>query len=62
MDIAGIGALVTGHSSGGPQQQQMEVALLSNTLDMVQENAQLLVQMMERSVQPHLGSSIDVRL
>ncbi|GGD86514.1 YjfB family protein [Paenibacillus nasutitermitis] len=61
MNIAGIGALLTGQPSGGPQQQQVELALLDSTLDMVQENAQHLVQMMERSVQPHLGSSIDIR-
>lgn len=61
MDIGGIGALVTGQSSSALQ-QQVGIAVLGKALDSQQENAQSLVQMMERSVQPHLGGSIDIRM
>lgn len=37
------------------------VAVLAKTLDTVEESGELMIQMMEQSVTPHLGANIDIR-
>lgn len=37
------------------------IAVLAKTLDTVEESGELMIQMMEQSVTPHLGANIDIR-
>ena len=39
---------------------QCNIALLSKTLDTVEESGDLMIKMMEQSVTPHLGGNIDI--
>lgn len=39
---------------------QYNVAMLAKTLDTVEESGALMLQMMEQSVNPHLGQTIDI--
>ncbi|MBP3610495.1 MAG: YjfB family protein [Lachnospiraceae bacterium] len=39
---------------------QYSVAMLSKTLDTVEESGAMMIQMMEQSVNPHLGQNIDI--
>lgn len=41
---------------------QAAVAVASQAKDMIEQNGAGLVRMMENSVTPHVGSSIDVKL
>ena len=36
------------------------VAMLAKTLDTVEESGAMMIQMMEQSVNPHLGQNIDI--
>lgn len=38
------------------------VAMLAKTLDTVQESGDQMIQMMEQSVHPNLGQTIDIRV
>ena len=40
----------------------IDMSLLKKTLDMVEVNGDMLTQMMEQSVNPPIGSNIDIRL
>ncbi len=40
----------------------IDMSLLKKTLDMVEVNGDMLTQMMEQSVNPLIGSNIDIRL
>lgn len=40
----------------------ISVAVLSKNLDTIEKAGQNLIQMMEQSVQPHLGNNIDFRI
>lgn len=57
MDIA---ALSTGMSQTSLA-QAASVKVLSMAKDHTSEQGQALVQMMEKSVQPHLGGQLDIR-
>ncbi|WP_069290264.1 YjfB family protein [Paenibacillus polymyxa] len=57
MDIA---ALSTGMSQASLA-QAVSVKVLSMAKDQAGEQGQALVQMMEKSVQPHLGGQLDIR-
>ena len=39
---------------------QYNVAMLVKTLDTVEESGDLMIKMMEQSVNPHLGQNIDI--
>ena len=39
---------------------QYSVAMLSKTLDTVEESGNMMIKMMEQSVTPHLGQNIDI--
>lgn len=41
---------------------QVSVALLSKTLDTAEQTNAKMIQMMEQSVQPNLGQTIDIRI
>ncbi|MGG1617233.1 YjfB family protein [Paenibacillus sp. NRS-1782] len=57
MDIA---ALSTGMSQASLA-QAVSVKVLSMAKDQAGEQGQALIQMMEKSVQPHLGGQLDLR-
>ncbi|WP_348623435.1 YjfB family protein [Paenibacillus peoriae] len=57
MDIA---ALSTGMSQASLA-QAVSVKVLSMAKDQASDQEQALVQMMEKSVQPHLGGQLDIR-
>lgn len=40
----------------------VNVAVLSKSLDTVDQLGQSLISMMEQSVQPHLGQALDIKL
>lgn len=40
----------------------IDTSMLKKSLDMVETNGAMLVKMMEQSVNPNIGSNIDVRL
>ena len=39
---------------------QYNIAVLSKTLDTVEESGTMMIKMMEQSVSPHLGQNIDI--
>ncbi len=41
--------------------QEANVSLIKKTLDQAETNSDNVVKMLERSVQPHLGESMDLR-
>ncbi|WP_270180481.1 YjfB family protein [Alkalihalobacillus sp. CinArs1] len=57
MDIAALSVVL----NQAKVQQQVDVSLTKKALNQAQENSNGLVKMMEQSVQPHLGGSIDIK-
>lgn len=39
---------------------QYNVAMLSKTLDTMEQSGDMMIQLMEQSVNPHLGQNIDI--
>ena len=58
MDIPGLSVAM----SQANDINDVNIAVLSKTLDTVEESGELMIQMMEQSVNPHLGANIDVRV
>lgn len=58
MDIPGLSVAM----SQANVVNDVSIAVLSKTLDTVEESGELMIQMMEQSVNPHLGANIDVRV
>lgn len=58
MDIPGLSVAM----SQANVVNDVNIAVLSKTLDTVEESGELMIQMMEQSVNPHLGANIDVRV
>ncbi|MNO90235.1 hypothetical protein D3C76_817420 [compost metagenome] len=58
MDIA---ALSTGLSQTNLK-QAVSISVLKMSKDQAEINGQALIKMMEQSVQPHLGSNIDMKV
>ena len=58
MDIAALSVVM----AQGQVQQQASVSLAAKVMDTAEVNAQNLIQMMEQSVNPNLGQSIDLKL
>lgn len=61
MDIGNVANAVSS-ATNGSLQVQVGVALLAKSLDIVEQQGQLIVQLMEQSVQPHLGKSLDIKV
>ena len=40
----------------------IDISILKKSLDAVEQNGDFLIQMMEQSINPNLGSNIDIRL
>lgn len=40
----------------------IDISILKKTLDSISTNGDMLIQMMEQSVNPNIGSNIDIRL
>lgn len=63
MNIAAIGSSDISLSvSGTSNMNAIDTALLRKSLDAVETNGAMLTQMMEQSVNPNIGSNIDIRL
>ena len=58
MDIPGLSVAM----SQANVINDVNIAVLSKTLDTVEESGELMIQMMEQSVNPHLGANIYVRV
>lgn len=58
MDIA---ALSTGMSQAGLA-QAVSMKVVAMAKDQATEQGQAMIQMMEKSVQPHLGGQLDIRV
>lgn len=56
MDIPALSMSMAQHNV----ETQFGVAMLAKSLDLVEESGDAMVQMMEQSVNPNLGSNIDV--
>ena len=41
---------------------EYSIAMLSKSLDTMEEHGDMMVKMMERSVTPHLGQNIDISI
>ncbi|MBW7476039.1 YjfB family protein [Paenibacillus oenotherae] len=61
MDIQSISAAASGQAMA-QLKQQAGIAVMAKSLDNMQLQGQLLIKMMEQSVQPHLGGNLDIRL
>lgn len=57
MDVAGVSTVMSQSSLA----QNVSLALTKKTIDTANESSQSLIKMMELSVNPNLGSSLDVR-
>lgn len=63
MNIAAIGnSDISLSVSGTSNMNAIDTALLKKSLDAVETNGAMLTQMMEQSVNPNIGSNIDIRL
>lgn len=60
-DIMDIAALSTAMSQANLA-TQVSVAVTGKVMDMAEVSGDQMVKALEQSVQPHLGSNIDVRL
>ncbi|CAH1217949.1 hypothetical protein PAECIP111893_04336 [Paenibacillus plantiphilus] len=61
MDIQSISSAASGQAMS-QLKQQAGIAVMAKSLDNMQLQGQLLIKMMEQSVQPHLGGNLDIRL
>lgn len=41
---------------------QIDISMLKKSIDTVEQSGAMLIQMMEQSINPNLGSNIDIRL
>lgn len=57
MDIAAVSSAMSAQSLS----EQIDISLTRKTMDVANENSQNLIKMMELSVNPHLGSNLDLR-
>lgn len=56
--VGSIGLSVTDVDS----MNMIDISILKKSLDTVEQNGDFLIQMMEQSINPNLGSNIDIRL
>ncbi len=67
MDIAAVSSALSAVSSYAPSSvgsvaQAVSVEMLDQAMDMNEAMNSQLISLMEQSVNPHLGGSIDIRL
>lgn len=67
MDIAAVSSALSAVSSYGPYPtaslgQAVSIKMLDQTMELSEAMNTQLVQMMEQSVNPHLGGSLDIRI
>lgn len=67
MDIAAVSSALSAVSAYGPYPtanigQAVSIKMLDQTMEMSEAMNAQLVQMMEQSVNPHLGGSLDIRI
>ena len=61
MNISSVGSI--GLSVSDVDSMNMiDISILKKSLDAVEQNGYFLIQMMEQSINPNLGSNIDIRL
>lgn len=48
--------------SGTSNMNAIDISMLKKTLDSVEANGDMITQMMEQSVNPFVGTNIDIRL
>ncbi|MDD6136197.1 MAG: YjfB family protein [Lachnospiraceae bacterium] len=61
MNISSVGSI--GLSVSDVDSMNMiDISILKKSLDAVEQNGDFLIQMMEQSINPNLGSNIDIRL
>ena len=58
MDIAAL-SMATSHAN---LMTQVSTAVLSMNMDMLEQTSEGMIKMMEQSVQPHLGQTIDIHI
>ncbi|BBI31750.1 YjfB family protein [Cohnella abietis] len=51
-----------GSAATGSLKQQVGIAVLAKTLDSNEQQGQQIAQLLQQSVQPHLGSNIDIKV
>ncbi|GAA4072085.1 YjfB family protein [Amphibacillus indicireducens] len=57
MDIAKLSIMM----SQSQLKQQASISVMKHTMDHAEMQSEQMIQMLEQSVQPHLGGNIDVR-
>ena len=67
MDIAAVSSALMAVQSYGPYatgslSQAVSIKMLDNTMEMSESMNAQLISMMEQSVNPNLGSNIDIRI
>lgn len=67
MDIASVSSALSALSAYGPYStgslgQAVSLKMLDQTMEMNEAMNTQLIQMMEQSVTPHLGSNVDIRI
>lgn len=63
MNISSVGNSGLGlQISDTKNMNAIDIAMLKKSLDVVEENGDMITQMMERSVNPNIGANIDIRL
>lgn len=61
MDVMSVASMSMVQAQGNVM-QKVNLALMDNALEQMQVNSDALTKMMETSVNPNLGQSIDIRL
>lgn len=61
MNISSVGSVGISVSDVDTM-NMIDVSILKKSLDAVETNGSMLIQMMEQSINPNLGSNIDIRL
>ncbi len=61
MDVMSVASMSMVQAQGNVM-QKVNFALMDNALEQMQVNSDALTKMMETSVNPNLGQSIDIRL
>lgn len=57
MDIAALSMVL----SQANVRQEATMSVMKKTMDQAESNGQSLVKMLEQSVQPHIGGSVDIK-
>jgi len=61
MDVSGISSSAISYKQA-QLGMQVSLAVLGKAKDTMEQQGQQLVQMLQQSVQPHLGGNVDIRV